>query len=400
MKNHRLSRRSLLQGAAAAGAALAYTNLSGGSLLSTAFGQVEPEKPCLLLIFLDGGYNSLFCSADSFVSANTFGCTGSNTKDLGNGLVVDGATFGTMPSQALSHMSTIGVHHGITSHDGAQNADMSDGTRSYGLQLAASMGGDASIKCAVVGDRMPAGPAPAESGVSRQQILDMNSTIAALGGAADPATPKREIAAAGMITSQQMSNHRIIQSPKSLRTVKDGFDTAIETLKQPVQTLDYNEMATAYGIATTTTAVSNFRTQMVAAELMVRAGANVIFAVDGGWDTHGDSNGDNVRAQMNNRILPPLNTFLQRTLTMTNKNVVTAIIGDFARSLPGSDHATALSATVIGKYVKVGTTGRVSANVTLPSGSPGPQEFWAYLADILKVSSQPFGSNPHSALVL
>lgn len=400
MKTPRLSRRMLLQGAAAAAGALAYSNLAGGSLISPAFAQVEPEKSTLLLIFLQGGYNALFCSADSFIPAGTFGVSSSNVQSLGNGLVVDKATFGTMPTAALSKMATIGVRHAITSHSAARTADLTNGSRSYGLQLAAQMGGEGSIKCAVVGSRMPDGPAPSESGVSQQVITDMKSTIAALGGAPDATTPNRDIAAKGLERSEAMSQNRLAVSPASLRSVQDGFSTAIATLQKPVQVLDYNEMATAYGITSTTTAVNNFRTQMVAAELMVRAGANVVMAVDGGWDTHGDSNGATVRAQMNNRILPPLNTFLSRTLAMTNKNVVTAIIGDFARSLPGSDHATALSATVIGKYVKVGTTGKVDASVRLPSGSPGPQQFWAYLADVLKVPTQPFGANPHAQLVL
>ncbi|MBK7857103.1 MAG: hypothetical protein IPJ65_00505 [Archangiaceae bacterium] len=52
-------------------------------------------------------------------------------------------------------------------------------------------------------------------------------------------------------------------------------------------------------MAVGTTSVNNFRTQMVAADLMVMAGANVIFAADGGWDTHGDTNGNTVRSMMN-----------------------------------------------------------------------------------------------------
>jgi hypothetical protein len=35
-------------------------------------------------------------------------------------------------------------------------------------------------------------------------------------------------------------------------------------------------------------------------------------------------------------------------------------MGDFSRSLPGSDDQPNLTATVIGKYVRVGTTGRVA----------------------------------------
>lgn len=399
MKTPRLSRRSILQGAAVTAAGLAYSNLHAGSLLPTAFGQVAEEKPALLVIFLSGGYNAMFGSADSFIPAGTFGATSSNVKSLGNGLVVDNATYGTLPTAALQRMATVGIRHGITSHDGAQRADWGDGTRSYALRLAYLMGGDASIKCAVVGNRMPPGPRTSENGVSYQSITDMKTTIAALGGATDPSMPKRELAAKGLESAEAMSQNRFNESQKSLAHMQDGFSASIATLQKPVQSLDYNALATAYGITATTTAVNNFRTQLVAAELMVRAGTNVICAVDGGWDTHGDRNGATVRAQMNTRILPPLKVFLERTLSMTGRNVAVAILGDFARSLPGSDHANSLNSTVIGKYVKVGTTGKMSATVGLPSGSPNVPQYWAYLASIMRVGGSPFGANPHTNLV-
>ena len=94
-----------------------------------------------------------------------------------------------------------------------------------------------------------------------------------------------------------------------------------------------------------------------------------------------------------------LKVFTDRTLAMTDRNVVTVIMGDFSRSLPGSDHQANLTATVIGKYVKLGTTGRVNAAVGLPSGSPGINGFWAYLAAVLGASGQPFGTNPHNLVL-
>jgi hypothetical protein len=95
-----------------------------------------------------------------------------------------------------------------------------------------------------------------------------------------------------------------------------------------------------------------------------------------------------------------LRPFVSRMVNAPGRNVVVAIIGDFARSLPGSDHASALSATVIGKYVRTGTTGRMSDRVQLPQGTPSFAGFWAYLARLLNVATQPFGANPHTGLVL
>src|SRR4051812_15105571 len=110
-----LSRRSLFKGAAALAGAAAF------SRAAPAFADAG-DKSALLCIFLNGGYNSLFCSADSFVPAGTFGCSAGNVKALANGLVVDNATFGTLPQIALDHMASVGIRHGLTAHEAAQPA--------------------------------------------------------------------------------------------------------------------------------------------------------------------------------------------------------------------------------------------------------------------------------------
>lgn len=390
------SRRSMLKGAAG------LAGLAAMSRVSPAFAQTAAgDKTTLLVIFLEGGYNSLFASADSFLGTGTFGTSAGTVKQLGNGLAIDAPTFGTMPQYAQDHMASVGIRHGLTAHEAAQPQMVSMGGRSYMLQLAQALGGDAAIKAAVVGNRMPEGPRPAEGDVSLQGITDMKATIVALGGSVgDPTVPNRNIATEAMVGSSTMSKRGILRSPKSLRTVNDGYITGVDALRKQGLALDYNALSMAYGISATTTGVTNFRTQMVAADLMVQAGANVIFANDGGWDTHGDTNGNTVRNMMNTRILPPLNTFLNRNLNQPGKNVMVAIIGDFARSLPGSDHQGNITATVIGKNVKNGTTGKVAANVGLPAGTPSIQQFWAYIAAAAKVPNAVFGPNPHSAILV
>jgi hypothetical protein len=390
------SRRSLFKGAAGLAGAAAL------SRISPAFAQAVPavDKPTLLCIFTGGGYNSLFASADSFLAAGTFGVNAGNVKQLANGLAVDAPTFGTMPQFALDHMASVGVRHGLTAHEAAQPSLFTYNARSAALMLARELGGDAAIKAAVVGNEMPPGPRTAEGDVSLQGITDMKATIVALGGAVGDATvPNRAIATEAMAGSSVMSRRRLLRSPKSLRTVNDGFVTGVEALRKSGLVLDYNALSLAYGISNTTTAVNNFRTQMVAADLMVQAGANVVVAVDDGWDTHGDSDGSNVREMMSARILPGLNTFLSRNLNQPGKNVVVAIFGDFARSLPGSDHQGNLTATVIGKHVKPGTTGKVAGNVSLPAGTPSIPQFWSYLAAVTKTTTPLFGTNPHTSIV-
>ncbi len=389
------SRRSLMKGAAG------LAGLAAMSRVAPAFAQATPDKTTLLVIFLDGGYNSLFASADSFLGSGDFGTSAGTVKQLGNGLAVDAPTFGTMPQFALDHMASVGVRHGLTAHEAAQPQMVTMGARSSLLMLAKDLGGDAAIKAAVVGSKMPEGPRPAEGDVSLQGITDMKATIVALGGSiGDPTVPNRTIATEAMVGSSTMSKRGLLRSPKSLRTVNDGFVTGVDALRKQGLALDYNALSQAYGISATTTGVTNFRTQMVAADLMVQAGANVVFASDGGWDTHGDTNGGTVRNMMNTRILPPLNTFLSRNLNQPGKNVMVAIIGDFARSLPGSDHQGNVTATVIGKNVKTGTTGKVGGNVSLPAGCPAIQGMWAYIAAAARAPSQVFGANPHPSILL
>lgn len=395
--SNRFSRRQWLQGAAGlSGAALA---AQAGLWPSKAFAQSANEKSALLIIFLQGGYNSVFASADSYAGAGTFGVTAGNQMDLGNGLVIDRPTFGTLSPFALQHMSTVGVRHGLTNHGAAQEADFSDGRRHYAIQLAAAMGGDAPIKCVQVGNRGVPGPKPVEAGVSMQVITDMRTIIEALGGSTDGSTPKREIAEKAIAASQFMSAQTLVTSPVMTKELGEGYVAAVDTLRKPVKQFDFAELSQAYGL-NNATAVNNFRAQIAAAELMITAGANVVTAMDGGWDTHGDRTATNVRNMMNTRILPPLKVFLDRLLNDPERNVVVAIMGDFARSLPGSDHASSLAVTVMGKYVKVGTTGKMSANVQLPAGTPSVPGLWAYLSKVLNVGQQPFGTNPHSGLVL
>ena len=114
-----ISRRQWLKGIA--GVAAAGTASRLGLMPSVAWGQEAPEKAALLVVFLNGGYNALFGSADSFAGEGTFGVTGSNQRVLGNGLVVDGPTFGGLPAFALGHMATVGIRHGITGHEAAQD---------------------------------------------------------------------------------------------------------------------------------------------------------------------------------------------------------------------------------------------------------------------------------------
>jgi hypothetical protein len=352
------------------------------------------------MIHLIGGYNSIFASADTL--QGKFGVTASNVIDVGSGLVVDNA-YAQFPKLARDHMASIGIKHGLTSHPAARNALWSAGSDNAGLVLASAMGGTSAIKAASIGSLVvEEAPRAAVNGVAFQSILDMQSTIDALGGGtAGPRTPDRAITLAGMTGAQKASQNALASSPTSLASMKNGYAAAIDTLKQPVQSFDVPALKTAYGL--TGTAVSSFASKMAAAELMVRAGTNVITVCDrpdanGRWDSHGDNDGSMVRTLMT-PVASAVSTFLQRMMVQdTSRNVVVCILGDFARSLPTSGHQPNLSVTVMGKYVKQGTTGKVNAQVGLPNAPP-IAGLWAYLAAVTKTTTTAFGTNPH-ALVL
>jgi hypothetical protein len=401
-----LSRRGFLKSAAVgAGAAVGARFAPGArSMVGDALAATG-ETPHVLVVYTLGGYNSIFCSAKEL--QGTFGVTATNYTALGGGLTVDNTYANAFDAFSKSHMAAIGVRHGISAHAAARLNTISSGQNNYVLMLADALGGTAPIKCAFLGNNnsgianMPTKPI---NGVSLQTITDMKPAIDALGGGApDPRTPDRAIAAGAIGGSQAMSSTALAASPNALSTVADGYATSIDTLQKPAQKLDFATLATAYGMPAGRTAIANndFKAKMAAAELMMLAGANVVWTIEAnpGWDTHNDRTGTRVRNQMTSYLLPPLATFTQRMLQAAGRNVVVLIVGDFARSLPGSDHQPNLSVTVMGKYVKQGTTGKVYSNVALPPGTPGSQQMWSYVAAVAKAPKNPFGANPHNLVL-
>ncbi len=390
------TRRGFLKGLAGIAGAAIGTRFAGSSWETEAAAAGEPAS--LVVLHLTGGYNALFGSADSLVGK--FGVTAGNHTVLG-GVGLDNVFANSMGQFSKDHIATVGVRHGISSHPAARGTLWTHNGQNAGIVLANAIGGTSAIKMAHVGGNAVAeAPKASVNGTSIQTILDMQSTINALGGGTpNPRVPDRGMALAGMEGGEEMSMNALNASPASLDSLKDGYAAAIATLKQPVKTLDLPGLRTAYGIGQTT-AVSSFASKMAAAELMILAGANVVTLTDGGWDTHGDTQGVTVRNKMT-ALMPAMNTFLNRMVADPGRNVTFAIIGDFARSLPGSDHQPNLSITAIGRNVKRGTTGRTqTGTVSLATSTPSVQGMWAYLATLAKVGSNPFGTNPHASIAL
>ena len=395
------SRRNFLRQLAIGAGALGMSRLPGVRLFGDAVAAPGAEPPALFIFCKVGGYNALFGSAGSFTSTNAFGCTPTNVKRIGtSNLIVDGPTFGTFAAPVLDHMASIGVRHGLSGHNMARIAMLFEGAQSRLVKLSTVLPSNAAVRCVALGE-MPGGIHPASGGVSLQLVRDLSTTIAALGGSTTLGGPARAPSANAILAAQAMSQTTLTANPTSGRSLIDGYPASAAQLQQATPPLDYAGLAAAYGVAAGTngslpTAVTSTTMQIMGAELMIKAGANVVVASQHGWDTHGDDNGSVVRNKLiGDKTLAALRTFTQRTIAMTNRNVVTVIMGEFSRSLPGSNHQPNLTATVIGKYVKLGTTGRVDADVNLPLGTPGIDGFWAYLAAVLGASGQPFGANPH-----
>jgi hypothetical protein len=392
-----LTRRSFLKGAACAAGAAIGTRLVGSGKGWEGEARADLEKPALFILFLDGGYNALYGAAGGLVGS--FGVDQGNIEDLGNGLVVDTATLGSLPDLAKQKMATLGVAHGLTDHDASQMQKWwSSSSKSYILQLADALGGDAAIKAAVVGNDEIPGPAPPENGTTLQSIGDMEATIAALGAAgADPKNPARDITASALERAAAMSKTTVDAHPTSLVSLREAYPTATSVLRKPQKPFSFEDLSNAYGLEGKMY-IDGPTARIAAAELMIMSGTNVVVAVDTDWDTHGDNDGTRARNQMTDRILPPLRTFLNRMMNSTERNVVVAMFGDFARSLPDSDHQPNCAVTVIGKYVKTGSTGNVDKNVNMAAGTPDIPQMWAYLAAALKAPTNPFGNNPHGLL--
>ncbi len=392
------TRRGFLKALAVATGAAAGTRLAGGSFIGNALAATEPTS--VVIIHFIGGYNALWSSAAPLVG--NFGVNAGNFTDLGNGVSVDNVLADSYSPFVRQHIATIGVNHGQSSHPGARRALWANGaSKCYGHELAAAIGGTSPNKALIAGAQDLKGDRPAEAtnGVAFQRVLDMQTYLDSIGaGAPNPRDPDREITLAGVGAAEKMSKNALEASPSSLLGLRQGYTDAVGTLKQPPATFDLASLKAAYGLGGST-AVNTFKSKLAAAELFVRSGTNVVSLFEPGWDSHGDNNGNEVRGLMT-PMAAPLKTFLDRMVTAdATRNVVVCLMGDFARSLPGSNHQPNLSATVIGKYVQRGTTGRVNADVAVPAGTPGATAFWAYLAAASKAPASPFGANPHKLVL-
>lgn len=399
----RFSRREVLWGGLGALAA------------SSAHAQTVPgEKPAVVMIFTRGGYNAFFGAADGYLAKGLYGCTPQTVRDVGNGVVVDASTFGVLPDAVLQKMATVGVAHGLSGHDFAQKNAWFLDRKSVPLQLADALGGTAAFRCVHFGAVPGAAPHRPVGGATLTAVPDLSAALSLV--SEQGVGPGRGPMARALEASVRYGAARYAHSPRALAKTWEGTHTLINALRQPLPPgVDWNELATAYGIDPLDLTALSFKSHLAGAELMLRAGADVVcidshgVKLDGtfhNWDTHGDGTGEVAREMMRTDVMPPLQVFLERTLWAAGRNVVTLVYGDFARiggnSETASEHGSGLSATVFGKYVRPGTTGRFetgqNAGYRLPLGTPGYAGLWAYLTELTRAPARPWGANPHASL--
>lgn len=345
-----ITRRTILRGGAAVAGSFALGNFRGFEA------HRSEERATLVVFWLNGGPAGLFNSANSFLRSGAFGITERNVRDLGNHLHVDRDSLGALPSVARAHMASINFRHGtVRPHEHARTAVLQAGSRSQLLRLAAVMP-RGPIPCAVVNDLgLPVGVAldpPPEDGLTFERVGDVEAVGRLLG------------------------NKRL------------------------------DEVRAAYEITHDVASVRDLRSTFAAVELLIHAGASVIFAqpaytgrADRQFDTHHDDAGRAARAIMA-PITPVLATFLNRTLALTGRNVVTLLVGEFSRTVPESDHEPGGTATVIGKYIRTGTAGPQNADGSPPLNAPPPEGLWAYTSAALRLNAAPFGRNPNPELIV
>ncbi|HEV8370221.1 MAG TPA: hypothetical protein VGQ39_19875 [Pyrinomonadaceae bacterium] len=350
MTDKKINRRTILKGGVAVAGTLALGNLQALEA------RPSEERATLVVFWLNGGPAGLFNSAHSFLRNGAFGVTESNVSDLGHGLYVDAGSFGALPAFARGHMSSINFRHGITRpHDHARAAVLQSGSRSQLLRLASVMP-TGPIRCAVVNDLgLPVGVTanpPPEGGATLERVLD------------------------------------------------------VEAVGRVLRNKRFDEVRKAYGMPLNQTSVRDQSSTFAATEMLIHAGASVIFAqpaytgrTDRQFDTHEDESGTASRAVMA-PITPALAGFLDRTLALQGRNVVTVLVGEFSRTVPKSDHERGGTATVIGKYVRTGTAGPQNADGSPPDNAPAPEALWAFASAALRLNVTPFGNNPNPELIL
>jgi hypothetical protein len=385
--------------------------LSAGLLARRGLSAPSPEKRAVVIIFFTGGFSSIFSAADSYLSGKRtgwFSVTPSNVFEVGGGIFVDKDTIGTLPPAMLAQMGVAGMNFGWSDHENGPRKPFVGlhPSTSNPVYLAQLLGGNAPLRYAHVGERLAISH-PEYQGVFCTPVLDLAKTRALLLRETVPGLPSATGESLAVVAAKRMSRRHLEKNPAALADYSSAADGLVGVLASTPPVLDWAEIASAYGIAPESATLKGMAEKFAAAELMIRAGANVVtLSVDratiegGGWDSHGDPLHAKVRSEMTRLVMPTLPIFLTRMLGLSGYNVVVSMAGEFARTYaPNQDgHGSTLSALVFGKKVKNATTG-VEPITGLPKGDDAVRGYWALLAEAVGLEGKPFGTHSHQSLL-
>ncbi|MFK7827417.1 MAG: hypothetical protein AB8G05_24950 [Oligoflexales bacterium] len=397
--NKKLSRREAIKlsssslGALSLGGLSPFSNLFSPSALAQGAGK---QNNHVVIIQLHGGYSASFSSARSFLNRDFGGITDNNMMKLGNGLTMHNSFDRLSASVLQNYTGTVGLQHGQSSHPGARaQLFMVQKNLSVLHHLASGMGGPGSIKFAFTdggGSSIP--KAGNLNGTSLQKVSDMDGLIEALGGAVPgPYTPPSREFTTQVLTAAEKLSMANLQANSQLATFGNGLSSGIETLRQPIQTLNPQELLNAYSLNNKLVSKASLASQLACAELLMLSNTNVTLCRQPDWDTHGDPKMNLAIRKMRTEVIPALEVFISRVFgdpdnnidplpQFANKNVVVAIVGDFCRTAPKSGHGTGLAATVFSKNIKTGSTANVNQRGDIANSTPNVAAFWSFLASM------------------
>jgi len=373
------------------------------------------KKSKVLIIGLPGGMSPFLGNAASFVGTGW----GNRAVTTQGEVSWDTQVFGPLMTVAAPFFGIAGGL-GSGSHDGAKNFwyENNDINKAFPVTLANAMGGMASLKIAGVGpDRIPEQRFEQITNISTfLQLLGSSTQTTTTPGTA-PVQPNYRLEADLLKQSMDMGGLALKNSPRSLNSAMLGstgiFDMAMKLAANPppptvpgtttTNTVAVNPAAimSDYGISSPII-TGSMSSKLAAAEILLRSGLNVVSVVDEGgtskWDTHDDNDGSRGRA-LYQAIVPALTTFCRRMLGTVDMNVTIILISEHSRITEKSNHGPHTAVPIFSDSLMAGRSTGICNSAGFLANPQPEQTVRALVADLARISVNPFGVNTHARLL-
>ncbi len=385
-----------------------------GGFPNSAWAQ-SAKKSKVLLIGLPGGMSPFLGNAASFVGTGWGGRAVTSNSEVS----WDTQVFSPIMATAAPFFGVAGGL-GSGSHDGAKNFwyENNDINKAFAVSLANAIGGTSPLKVAGVGpDRIPEQRYEQVTNISSFLQLIGNSVQQNTVPGATPASPNYKMEADLLKASKDLGDIILKNNLRSLNSASLGssgiYDLAQKLVTNPPLAAGTGPAATAT-VAVNPTAIMNdygitspiitgsMNSKLAAAEILLRSGLNVVSVVDAGgtsaWDTHDDNDGSRART-LYTAIVPALATFCRRMLGTPDMNVTIVFLSEHSRITEKSNHGPHTAVPIFSDSLFAGrSTGICNSGGFLANPQP-EQTVRALVAELAKVSVNPFGANTHSRLI-